>query len=254
MVLSRIFALIIPIGAGALLGAIIGGILTGSDGYIIGWSIGGPFLVMLLIFLGVARSSLEKKKKATHQQKSPAGINETVTSNAKGSRGVVLNGEPVGGDPAVVIPPGMPEPSARPVHLRKSVAIVLVIAGAALSLIPAYTMIGWIASDAVHGQPVQRARHAHRAPSERRGRADRRGGRQHRRHAHQLLRGLRDRDGAHLAAQHDGGQLHVALRGRLPVRPRAASNPTSRSSCSTPPSSTSRSSRASSRSRSATPA
>ena len=62
MVLSRIFAFLVPIGVGALVGAIIGGIITGSDVYIIGWSIGGPFLIMLLIFLGVARSSQTKKR------------------------------------------------------------------------------------------------------------------------------------------------------------------------------------------------
>ena len=148
MVLSRIFALVIPIGIGALLGAIIGGITTGSDTFIIGWSIGGPFLVMLLIVLGAARSA--KTKKATATQPKPVGINETVVG---GSAGVVLNGEPVGGAKGVTIPPGMPQPEARPVHLRKWVAIVLVIAGAALSLIPAYTMLGWIASDFVHGRP-----------------------------------------------------------------------------------------------------
>jgi hypothetical protein len=164
MVLSRIFALVIPLGVGALLGAIIGGIITGSDTYIIGWSIGGPFLVILLVFLGAARSSTMKKKKATTQAK-PAGINETITgdsfkpdaavlnpaSTAVPSSGVVLNGEPMGGDKGVVIPAGMPEPSPRPVHLRRWVAIALIIAGAALSLIPAYTMIGWIASDGVRG-------------------------------------------------------------------------------------------------------
>ena len=66
---------------------------------------------------------------------------------------MVLNGEPVAEANGVTIPPGMPQPEARPVRLRKSVAIVLAIGGAALSLIPAYTMIGWIASDTVHGQP-----------------------------------------------------------------------------------------------------
>ncbi len=168
MVLNRIFALVIPLGVGALLGAIIGGIITGSDTYIIGWSIGGPFLVMLLIFLGAARSSTMKKKKAAAQAK-PAGINETVTgdslkpdaavlnpaSTAVPSSGVVLNGEPMGGSrggsKGVEIPAGMPDPSPRPVHLRRWVAIALIIAGAAVSLIPAYTMIGWIASDAVRG-------------------------------------------------------------------------------------------------------
>ena len=150
MVLSRILALIIPIGVGALLGAIIGGIITGSDVYIIGWSIGGPFLVMLLIFLGVARSSQTKKRAATAAE---AGGDQRDRDGRRGSTGVVLNGEPVAGANGVTIPPGMPQPEARPVRLRKSVAIVLAIGGAALSLIPAYTMIGWIASDTVHGQP-----------------------------------------------------------------------------------------------------
>ena len=165
MVLSRIIALLIPLGVGALLGAIIGGILTGSDVFIIGWSIGGPFLLMLLIFLGVARSAQSKKRTAAKSK--PAGINETVTgvpaksgaavlnpaSTAVPSSGVVLNGEPVDGAKGVVIPPGMPEPEARPVRLRRPFAILLVAAGAALSLIPAYSMIGWIASDFVHGRP-----------------------------------------------------------------------------------------------------
>ncbi len=152
MVLSRIFALIVPFAAGALIGAIIGGIITGNDVFIIGWSIGGPFLIMLLIFLGVARSSV-KKKTAGQRQNKPTGINETVTGAAGGSRGVVLNGEPLDGTDGVAIPSGMPQPQARPVRLRRGIAVVLVIAGAALSLIPAYSMIGWIASDVVHGQP-----------------------------------------------------------------------------------------------------
>jgi hypothetical protein len=106
VVLSRIFAIVVPLAGGALLGAIIGGIITGSDAFIIGWSIGGPFLVIFLIVLGLVSSSSRKKSSVP-----------------------------------------------RPVRLRKSVAIVLVFAGAALSLIPAHTMIGWIASDVAHGRP-----------------------------------------------------------------------------------------------------
>jgi hypothetical protein len=47
----------------------------------------------------------------------------------------------------------MPRPSGGPVRLRRGIAVVLLAAGAALSLIPAYTMIGWIASDVAHGRP-----------------------------------------------------------------------------------------------------
>ena len=120
---------------------------------------------MLLIFLGVARSAQSKKSKVPGRK--PAGINETVTgvpaksdgavlnpaSTAVPSSGVVLNGEPVDGTKGVVIPPGMPQPEARPVRLRRPLRSSAGAAGAALSLIPAYTMIGWIASDFVHGRP-----------------------------------------------------------------------------------------------------
>jgi hypothetical protein len=91
VVLSRIFALIVPLAGGALLGAIIGGIITGSDAFIIGWSIGGPFLVILLIVLGLASSS--SRKKSAGRRPKPEGINETVTG--------------------VEIPAGMPQPEPR---------------------------------------------------------------------------------------------------------------------------------------------
>lgn len=147
MVLTRIFAILVPIIIGGFVGSIIGGIVTGKEDYAIVWGIGGPFVLMAVIFLAVARSS--KTKKAGTKQQAPTGINQTVTGVAPASTGVVLNGEPVDG--AVKVAPA-PNPE-RPVRLRRGIAIVLALAGAALVLIPAYTMLGWIASDIVHGRP-----------------------------------------------------------------------------------------------------
>ena len=160
MALARIIALIVPLLAGALVGAILGSILTGSDGYVIAWSIGGPIAVMAIIFLSIARAG--SRRKAVPVATPAVGINETVTgaptpatsavlnpSSAVPSSGVLLNGEPMQG----VHPELMPQPSARPVHLRRAFWFVLLAAGAALALIPAYTMIGWIASDFAHGRP-----------------------------------------------------------------------------------------------------
>jgi len=160
MVLNRIFAFAVPFAVGAMIGAVIGGIVTGSDDYIIGWSIGGPLVITALVFLGAMRSARKNDKAKAPK---PVGINETLPggaakgsaavlnpeSSAVPSSGVVLNGEPVPG----VDMSKMPRPSGRPVRLRRGIAIAMVIAGAAVSLIPAYTMLGWIASDIVHGHP-----------------------------------------------------------------------------------------------------
>jgi hypothetical protein len=161
MVIARIIAIIVPLLAGALLGAILGSILTGSDGYVIAWSVGGPIAIMAIIFLSIARNG-SKRKAVPPQASQPVGINETVvagstatsavlnpSSSAVPSSGVLLNGEPMEG----VHIERMPQPDARPVRLRRAFWFVLLAAGAALALIPAYTMIGWIASDFVHGRP-----------------------------------------------------------------------------------------------------
>ncbi len=161
MVVARVLALVVPVLIGAMIGAILGGILTGSETYFLLWGLGIPVVIMAGVGLGVAGSDKRKRKAA--QSGTPGGINQTVTSitpevvssvlnpasTAVPSTGVVLNGEAVDGK-------AVPSPAARAVgsvRLRRSIAIVLVVAGAAVTLIPAYTMIGWIASDTVRGQP-----------------------------------------------------------------------------------------------------
>jgi hypothetical protein len=168
VVLSRIVALLVPLVIGGFLGSIIGGIVTGNEDYAIVWGIGGPIVVTALVLIGITVSSVKasRKKKAASAADAPAGINETVTgisrkdvaavlnpsSGAVPATGVVLNGEPVdaAGAATKVAPSSDP---ARPVRLRRWLAIVLVLAGVVIALIPARTMVGWVASDILHGRP-----------------------------------------------------------------------------------------------------
>ncbi len=75
------------------------------------------------------------------------------TSTAGPSTGAVLNGEPITPSTVSEVMAGPDVKPARPVRLRRGIAIVLVLAGMALALIPAYPLIGWIASDVAHGRP-----------------------------------------------------------------------------------------------------
>jgi hypothetical protein len=135
---TRILAFVVPVLFGALIGAILGGIITGSEDYFVLWGIGLPIVIMAMVGLGIARSEKRKKVVAAQQAKPTAVLNPSSTTVP--STGVVLNGEPMNG-------------AAKPVRLRRGIAIVLVLAGAAAVLIPAYPMIGWIASDVVQGRP-----------------------------------------------------------------------------------------------------
>jgi MFS family permease len=145
---TRILALIAPLAGGAILGAILGGIITGSGDYAIVWGIGLPIAIILIVAVAVANTPDRKAKKAAAAQ--PVGINQTVTGVAP--QGTVLNGEPLtpATVSAVMARPDLPR---RPVRLRRGIAILLVLAGMAVVLIPAYPMIGWIASDFAHGRP-----------------------------------------------------------------------------------------------------
>jgi hypothetical protein len=160
MVVNRILAFAVPVLVGGMIGAILGGIITGSEGYFIMWGIGLPIVIIAGVALAAVGSDAAKKTRAAQSGK-PTGINQSVitpevvssvlnaNSTAVPSTGVVLNGEPMSATAKAVPASG----ANRPVRLRRGIAFVLVLAGAALALIPAYTMIGWIASDTVHGQP-----------------------------------------------------------------------------------------------------
>jgi MFS family permease len=144
---TRILALVAPLGAGVILGAILGAIITGSADYAIIWGIGLPIAIMLFVALAVANTPDRKAKRAAAK---PVGINQTVTGAAP--QGTVLNGEPITPATVTAVMAG-PDLPRRPVRLRRGIAVFLVLAGMAVVLIPSYTMIGWIASDIVHGRP-----------------------------------------------------------------------------------------------------
>ena len=167
MVLSRIVAILVPLLIGGFLGSIIGGIVTGNEDYAIVWGVGGPIVLTALVLVGVSISSVRaaRKKKAAASAESPSGINETVTgitqrdvatvlnpsSSTAASTGVVLNGEPVDG--AGVTKPAAAANPARPVRLRRWLAIVLLLVGITVALLPARTMLGWVAGDILQGRP-----------------------------------------------------------------------------------------------------
>jgi hypothetical protein len=166
VVLSRIVALVVPLVIGGLVGSIIGGIVTGNEDYAIVWGVFGPIVVTALVLVGVGVTSVKaaRKKRAASAPGAPEGINETVTgitqkdvaavlnpsSSATPSTGVVLNGEPVDGATTTVT--AAPNP-ARPVRLRRWLAIVLLLVGVTIALIPARTMLGWVGYDILHGRP-----------------------------------------------------------------------------------------------------
>lgn len=160
MVLSRVVALAVPLVIGGFLGSIVGGVVTGNEGYAIVWGVGAPIFITALILVGTTVASVRaKKKKAAESGAAPAGINETVTGITKkdvdavlnpSSSSVVLNGEPVGASTTTVQP--APNP-ARPVRLRRWLAITLLVVGFVVVLIPARTMLGWVGYDILHGRP-----------------------------------------------------------------------------------------------------
>jgi hypothetical protein len=115
VVVRRVIAFVVPLVFGGLLGAVVGGIVSGNEGYAIVWALGIPVGIILAVVYGVANSPAAKKKSA--QAATPVGINAT-----------------------------------KPVRLRRGIAIAMVALGAALALIPASTMLGWVASDLVQGR------------------------------------------------------------------------------------------------------
>ena len=148
---KRILALLAPLAGGAILGAILGGIITGSADYAIVWGIGLPIAIMLFVAAAVSNTPDRKAKKAAAAQ--PTGINQTVTGVPPTSTGAVLNGQPITPETVTSVMSGPDLTPDRPVKLRRGIAVFLVLVGMALVLIPSYRMIGWIASDIVHGRP-----------------------------------------------------------------------------------------------------
>jgi hypothetical protein len=151
--------IVLVLGAGAVIGSILGSIITGDPLYTVGWAVGLPVLLTVAGFLGSRR---RKQQVLTAPGTVPGIIGSARTRpvateavlnpepTAVPATGGTLNGEPL--DPAVLAK--MPEPRPRgPVHWGSRVlTIALVLAGVALALIPAYRTIGWTATNIAEGR------------------------------------------------------------------------------------------------------
>lgn len=147
----------LAIGAGA--GCILGSIITGDWIYTIGWAVGIP---LVLTVAGILGSRRRKQGAPTAPGRVPgiigsARVQPTPTEavlnpepTAVPATGATLNGEPL--DPAVLAK--MPEPRTRDIvpFWSRALAVILVLAGVALALIPAYRTIGWTVTNLAQGR------------------------------------------------------------------------------------------------------
>jgi hypothetical protein len=159
VVLGRVVRIVLVIGAGAVIGSILGAIITGDPLYTVGWAVGLPVLLTVAGFLG---SRGRKRQVLTAPGRVPGIIGSARTEpiateavlnpepTAVPATGATLNGEPL--DPAVLAK--MPEPRPRgAVHwASRGLSIALVLAGVALALIPAYRTISWTATNLAQGR------------------------------------------------------------------------------------------------------
>lgn len=145
---------------GALIGAIIGGIVTGDENYILLIALGVPLVIVVFVAIGAVGAA--RRVRAKKAAAAPVGINATLprgtqteavlnpVSTAQPSPGVVLNGQ-------VVDAPTSPRPAVgRSGGSRiawRVLGIVTIAVGAALSLLPAYQSLAWIGHDVVAGRP-----------------------------------------------------------------------------------------------------
>lgn len=155
---------IVQLAFGAVIGCVLGGILTGVEAYWIALAVGLP---LLLTIGGILGSRGAKKAAATGQPVLRPGIISTIpgvrptplqqpvlnpVSSAQPSAGVVLNGQTVGATAATEPAPASAGPQ-RGSPLWRVLSILTIAVGAALVLAPSYQVLGWIASDVAAGRP-----------------------------------------------------------------------------------------------------
>jgi hypothetical protein len=156
---GRILSILLVVAAGAVIGSILGAIITGDPAYTVGWAVGLPVLLTVAGFIGSRRST---RRVLTAPGRIPGIIGsasprpvatEAVLnpeSTAVPATGGTLNGEPL--DPAVLAKMPEPRPRGEVRWGRRAIVIALVLAGVALALIPAYRTIGWTATNIAQGR------------------------------------------------------------------------------------------------------
>lgn len=152
---GTIFRVLLNLALGAVLGGILGSLFTGDPAYTVVWAVGLP---IVLTVAGIVGSGAVRRRLPTVASKLPPGIISTTSprpvqteavlnpeSTAVPATGMTLNGEPVAATPAPRTTSGVP-------WWSRALGILLIVAGAALVLIPAYRLIGWTASDLAQGR------------------------------------------------------------------------------------------------------
>jgi hypothetical protein len=161
-----LFPKLVQLAFGAIIGAILGGMITGDDNYIVGIAVGLPIVITVIVIV-VSAAASNRRKNPTAPGRVP-GINATMpgapttaqteavlnpVSSAQPSAGVVLNGELVGAPVGTTTAGPKPAGSGTGRPLRRTLGILTIAAGAALVLIPTYPTIAWIGQDIAAGRP-----------------------------------------------------------------------------------------------------
>lgn len=147
------------LAVGAVIGSILGSIFTGDWIYTIVWAVGLPIGLTVAGILG----SRQRKRDvltapgrvpgiigAARAQPVPAHAVLNPEPTAVPATGGTLNGEPL--DPAVLAKMPEPRPRGGTPAWSRAIAIILVLAGVALVLIPAYRTIGWTVTNLAQGR------------------------------------------------------------------------------------------------------
>jgi len=151
---------------GAVLGGIIGAIVTGDFVYNIVWGVG---LAVLFLTAGLVGARHAKAEQAAAPTPRPQGIIQRMTGvrvagsaaaaavlnpppSSRPSARTILNGEPLPEDDNAMREMGRVH-DRPPIPLwRRLAALLVILAVAALVLLPAYRTIGWIAGDLAQGR------------------------------------------------------------------------------------------------------
>jgi hypothetical protein len=156
---SVILRVALLLGTGVGLGSILGSIFTGDWIYTIVWAVGIP---LVLTVAGVLGSRRRRQGVLTAPGRVPGIIGSTRVQpapteavlnpepTAVPATGATLNGEPL--DPAVLAKMPEPRPRGTVTLWSRALAIILVLAGGALVLIPAYRTIGWTVTNIAQGR------------------------------------------------------------------------------------------------------
>lgn len=138
-----IVRIVLLVVTGVLIGGILGSVITGDPLYTIVWAVGLPVVIVVAVFFG-------GRDRPRPSAAAPQRVRGVIRS--AGTRPVptqaVLNPEPT----AVPATATAARPRGGSAWGNRALAIVLVLAGVALALIPAYRTIAWTAGNIAQGR------------------------------------------------------------------------------------------------------